>query len=369
MRRARALAVLTVFHACVAATFALPARADDDAYADVSAAITEARRKVEAKEYRAAFERLIAVVERVRSAPIAIRNDYGRARLVCQVNGAVAYGAGEDADLYSPEQKARARKPSGETDYLAMGRVLFDRTLHSLREVSDESMQQAILADELLAPLHRASRFRMIRWSEWRQGREIVWGDVRLETGDELFERTFAEMADVRAPDPNYEPEPVHRYLEAAQGKVRSPADAWTFRIRCALLNPVNQGGWPTRFALLYDEDAARAARAELEERFGADPSPFERVCLVNLALACGDFAATRRLLDSLASGPQFLHDFALNHAEQLGARMDLANGEHKDPELKRFLDDVTAVYCGLAPALGTGEPAAPNEKGGSDRR
>ncbi len=361
MSTARALVVLISFHACAASTFAPAARADEDAFDDVTAAIEEGRRLIEAKKFRPAFDRLLTVTERFRSAPVPIRDAYFRARFACQVNAAVAYAAGEDAGLYSAEQQDRVRTASGAVDYPALGRMLFDRTLHSLRTVPEGALRQEILADETLAPLHRAPRFRMIRWSEWRQGREIVWGEVRLETGDAHFERTFAEIADVRPPEPQYESEPVHHYIQEAQRKARSPADAWTFRIRCALLNPVNQGGWPTRFSLLYDEHAAQAARAALEERFGEAPTPFQTTCLVNLALACGDIPATRRLLDSLASGPQFLHDFALNHAEQLGARIELANGDEKDPELKRFLDDVTDVYCGLAPALGTG--AAPKEE------
>lgn len=138
----------------------------------------------------------------------------------------------------------------------------------------------------------------------------------------------------------------------------------WVFLFRASFLNPVNQGGWPTRLGLLRRPEVVADVIAELDRRAGdTPPAGFAAACLVNLTIAAGDYDRARALLAALEGDAEerFLYDLAAHNARQLA--LTLRAGQGDSPELAAFLLDLQAHATGLpVPAAG---PAADGEREG----
>jgi len=329
---------------------AVPALGADDPIEEVRSLLAEAEERLEAGDHLGVNDRMQAIqaLQKQVKLPLDVYDHVFLLNLRSQVVAAHSYASGKNPGVIG----LNGDEPTPERLRDA-ARRMFDYPSGSLRQLgeADTGIKQKIVAEPKFEALHRSPRFRGIRWSSWREPRETIWGKVELDTGDPEFEALFAAIASVPSPPQGYENEAFHAWLQKYVNTHTTAADVWVFRIRCALLNPVNQGGWPTRLGLLRQKAAVAGALAELERRAKGKPSPFQAACMVNLAVANDELDKARALLERLESGPTtFLHDFALHYAQQL-AMQRLLSVRKGDEDLERFANELTDRDCAFPPA------------------
>lgn len=305
------------------------------------AAIDEAEALIAEGDFLAANAKLAPL----RGQPMskAIKDALFLTRCHLALRAAERYAAGEDIGLMTHEQVER--QAMVEFSPRAAATQLLIGMLAGLRRLPAD-VHELVLADEALRGLHDVPEFRMIRWSDWRQPRREVWPDAKVESGDAAYDSLFRQLADLPMPEAEYDAEPVDEYAHR-ESEFRTPGAAWAFRFRCALLNPVRHGGWPTRLSLLQDPRAVRAALTEL--RAAGEPTGIAAAYQVNLAIAAGEREPALALLRALRTSDPFLYDVTVHHAQQLAVRRLLADRENQD--LRAFSAELDALACGLAPA------------------
>jgi hypothetical protein len=171
----------------------------------------------------------------------------------------------------------------------------------------------------------------------------------------------FNRHAGEEVPQPGYFMEDAHDWIKGPLSQQRAPADAWAFAWRCALLSPINEGGWPTRHALLGRPDQVADALRVLSERAGASPAGFDAMCMINLAIVAGEHDRATTLVAALHREGGFFYDVGVRHARQMALRVMQARPN--DAPVKALVNDLSEHHCGLAQPPAPATPAKPGRR------